>query len=225
MTIEVIKSAFGMAYERRFEMTFPYTQNTGNLTSLISQIGKNGVPDKLTTKDLPVWGFKSSNDRSILSVLRFIGFLDSSGAPTDLWREARTKPDVAVGKGVREGYKSLFQTFPDAERKDSEALTNFFKAKTDVGDAAIRMMVGTFKALAQYGDYSSKPSVAAAPAPSANSDTDMPVQSPLIATALPTSNAGVSVNLNIELALPADETGKVYDAFFKAMKKHLLDGS
>ena len=146
-------------------MSFPYTQNTGNLTNLITQIGKNGVPDKFTTKDLPVWGFKSSNDRSIVSVLKFIGFLDSSGSPTELWREARTKPSAATAKGVREGYKSLFQTFPDAERKDSEALTNFFKAKTDVGDAAIKMMVATFKALVQFGDFSGKPDISAAAPP------------------------------------------------------------
>ena len=203
-------------------MSFPYTQNTGNLTNLISQIGKNGVPEKFTTKDFPVWGYKSSNDRSIVSVLRFIGFLDSSGSPTELWREARTKPEAAAAKGVRDGYKALFQTFPDAERKDSEALTNFFKAKTEVGDAAIKQMVGTFKALAQYGDFSATSEVA--PSVAENVDTASIAQSP-IPSATIAGRSGVTVNLNIELALPADETGKVYDEFFKAMKKHLLDGS
>lgn len=204
-------------------MSFPYTQNTGNLTALIAQIGKNGVPDKFTTKDLPVWGFKSSNDRSIVSVLKFINFLDSSGVPTDLWRQARTKPDVAVAKGVRDGYKSLFQTFPDAERKDSEALTNFFKAKTDVGDAAIKQMVGTFKALAQFGNFSSSNSMSVDEAPATASEAVTPSIIPPVAVPSP-SGSGVTVNLNIELAVPADESGKVYEAFFKAMKKHLLDG-
>jgi hypothetical protein len=32
----------------------------------------------------------------------------------------------------------------------------------------------------------------------------------------------MTVNLNIELSLPADASRDVYDAFFKAMKKHLL---
>lgn len=201
---------------------FPYTQNTGNLISLISQIGKNGTPDKFTVKDLPIWGYKSSNDRSIVSVLKFIGFLDSSGAPTQLWRDARTKPEIAVASGMREGYKALFQTFPDADRKDAEALTNFFKAKTDNGEATIKMMVGTFKALAQFGDFTGAIDTAAENQPDSRPEQQATTGYSHALIKSP-SSSGVSVNLNIELALPADETGKVYEAFFKAMKKHLLN--
>lgn len=201
---------------------YPYTQNTGNLTSLITSIGKHGVPDRFTTKDLPVWGYKSSNDRSIVSVLKFIGFLDNSGAPSDLWRQARTEPGLATAAGVREGYKALFQTFPDAERKDSEALTNFFKAKTDVGDAVIKQMVGTFKALSQLGDFSSASEIEPA-VEVRETETATARVSPISAQVK--SPSGMTVNLNVELALPADESGKVYEAFFKAMKKHLLDGA
>lgn len=199
---------------------YPYTQNTGNLTSLILSIGKHGIPDKFTTKDLPIWGYKSSNDRSIVSVLKFIGFLDNAGTPSELWRSARTQPEKATAAGVREGYKALFQTFPDAERKDSEALTNFFKAKTDVGDAAIKQMVSTFKALAQYGDFEGASQIS----PVVDTTSIPPSPIPPQAVALSAGGGGMSVNLNIELSVPADETGKVYDAFFKAMKKHLLDG-
>lgn len=203
---------------------FPYTQNTGNLISLIGQIGKNGVPSKFGRQDLPVWGYKSSNDRSIISVLKFIGFLDGAGAPTQLWIEARAQPEIATAKGVRQGYQTLFQTFPDAERKDQEAITNFFKAKTTVGDAAIKMMVATFRALAQFGDFTGAgaevaSSSAEQPNPPATSN---PVD---VRRSVSTASSGMAVNLNIELALPADETGKVYEAFFAAMKKHLMHGS
>ena len=108
---------------------YPKTQNTGNLTALIKAIGSHGIPTKFTTKELPIWGFKSSNDRSIPNVLKFINFLDSSGSPTELWTMARTSPEKAAAAGVRTGYQALFQTFPDAERKDTEALTNFFKLR------------------------------------------------------------------------------------------------
>jgi len=123
---------------------------------------------------------------------------------------------------MREGYKALFQTFPDADRKDAEALTNFFKAKTDNGEATIKMMVGTFKALAQFGDFKSAADIGAV----GQSDSAPEQQASMghtHAVVKTASSSGVSVNLNIELALPADETGKVYEAFFKAMKKHLLN--
>lgn len=198
---------------------YPYTQNTGNLIDLIKSIGKNGIPDKFTTRELPIWGYKSSNDRSIIGVLRFIGFLDSSSTPTSLWRQARTEPEKAVAAGVRSGYKALFQMFPDADRKDAEALTNFFKAKTTVGDAAIKMMVATLKALTQYGDFASTSEVPTA-AEQKPDQVAQPIVTPIMRGS---SGGGMSVNLNIELSLPADETGKVYEAFFKAMKKHLID--
>lgn len=201
---------------------YPYTQNTGSLTGIIKAIGSHGVPDKFTTKELPVWGYKSSNDRSIISVLKFIGFIDSAGNPTQLWKDARTKPEEATAAGVRSGYNDLFKTFPNAHQKDGEALTNFFKAKTTVGDAAVKMMVATFRALAQYGDFEAAPSLvpqngSASSAPPAGQVT------PAVKQQIPSDN-GVTINLNIELSIPTDATGEVYDKFFAAMRKHIING-
>lgn len=201
---------------------YPYTQNTGSLISIIKAIGKHGVPDKFTTKELPIWGFKSSNDRSCVQVLKFIGFLDPSGAPTELWRDARAHPERAAAKGVRSGYAELFKMFPEAHRKDSEALVNFFKAKTSVGDSAIRQMVGTFKALAQFGDFDALQE----PADEGSKlDTGQGSQPTINLGGLRTghSSAGMTINLNIELVVPTDATGDVYEKFFAAMKKHLLE--
>jgi hypothetical protein len=200
---------------------YPYTQNTGSLIGVIKAIGPHGIPDKFTTKELPVWGFKSSNDRSVISVLKFIGFLDASGTPQPLWREARTKPAVAVARGVRTGYSDLFKTFPDAHRKDTEALTNFFKAKTSVGDAVIKMMVGTFKTLANYGDFEEGADEVSIPAGEVEA---IPMPPAPAAMSYPVANAsGLTVNLNIELTVPADPSGEAYEKFFAAMKKHLID--
>lgn len=200
---------------------YPYTQNTGSLIGIIKAIGSHGIPERFTTKELPVWGYKSSNDRPIVSVLKFIGFVDSSGVPTQLWKDARTKPEQAAAAGVRSGYNDLFKTFPNAHQKDGEALTNFFKAKTTVGDAAVKSMVSTFRALAQYGDFEA----AGEPGEDAASD-NAPVVShhtPQIKQSIPADN-GVTINLNIELSIPTDATGEVYDKFFAAMRKHIING-
>ncbi|HYD14571.1 MAG TPA: DUF5343 domain-containing protein [Allosphingosinicella sp.] len=200
---------------------YPSTQNTGTLTNVISAIGKHGFPAKFTTKDLPVWGYKSSHDRSVVGVLRFIGFLDSSGVPTDLWREARTDPALAVAKGTREAYSELFQTFPDAHRKDTESLTNFFKAKTTASEPNVKKMVGTFKALAQYGNFDGIETAS----PEGNTSAKVPrPETPIhnSQTKVPTDD-GLAVVMNIQLSLPGDASGEVYDKFFAAMRKHLFD--
>ena len=200
---------------------YPYTQNTGSLTGLIKAIGKHGVPAKFTVKELPIWGYKSSNDRSIVSVLKALGFLDGGGVPTDLWKEARTHPENATARGIRQCCADLFQTFPDANRKDSESLTNYFKAKTTVGDAVVKQIIGTFKALVAIANFDD-----ASPAPNGvHSAGDIPpVQVPMSIPAI-ASGSGMTVNLNIELALPVDASGDVYDKFFAAMKKYLINAA
>lgn len=199
---------------------FPYTQNVGNLIALIRAIGSHGIPDKFTAKELPIWGLKSSNDRSIIGVLKAIGFLDNASSPTELWREARTDASLAVGKGTRTAYPALFQMFPDADRKDAESLNNFFKAKTDVGDAVIKLMVSTFRALAQFGNFD----VADDETPSqATSKPEPPNSLAVAAPPISSSRNGLTVNLNIELSLPADASGEVYEAFFRSMKANLID--
>lgn len=205
---------------------YPYTQNVGSLVGVIKAIGSHGIPDKFSTRELPIWGYKSSNDRSIIGVLKHIGFIDQSGTPQQLWRDARTNPALAAAKGTRAGYAELFKTFPDAHRKDAEALTNFFKAKTSVGDAAIKQMVATFRALAQFGEFdgidaASPESVeptSAAPSNAASSNATSAVSRQI------SGAGGMTINLNVELVVPTDATGDVYDKFFAAMKKHLLDG-
>jgi Family of unknown function (DUF5343) len=202
---------------------FPYTQNVGNLIAVIKAIGSHGVPDKFTTKELPIWGFKSSNDRPIVGVLKQLGFVDGSGSPQQLWKDARTQPTVAVAQGLKARYAELFKTFPDAHRKDAESLKNFFKAKTTVGDAVVKQMVSTFQSLAQYADFESIPDSAETDAtPTIHAITESKV-APLVSQ-IPSAN-GVTINLNIELVVPTDATGEVYDKFFGAMKKHLLDAS
>lgn len=203
---------------------YPYTQNTGSLLNVIKAIGSHGVPAKFSTRELPIWGFKSSNDRSIPNVLKFIGFLDNGGAPQDGWKHARTDAPRAVALGVLAGYSELFQTFPNAHRKDSEALTNFFKAKTTVGDAVIKQMVNTFKALAQFGNFDdSEPSTASTPPRPDTGNPPPQAENQKTAEIPGHPAAGMTINLNIELSLPIDATGEVYDRFFLAMKKHILD--
>jgi hypothetical protein len=200
---------------------YPYTQNTGTLIGVIKQIGKNGIPPKFTVKEMPVWGYKSSNDRNVVGILRQLGFLDAAGVPSELWKEARAQPESAVAKGARGAYAELFQTFPDAHRKDSESLANFFKAKTSVGDAVIKQMVGTFKALAAYRDFER--------ATKLDSEDQVEVAKtgktlePTFVAATRVDQSGLTINLNIELSIPVDTTGDVYDKFFASMKKHLID--
>jgi hypothetical protein len=86
----------------------------------LEHIRTAGVPEKVTFKYVESVGFTSSNDRSIITILKFIGFISSSGVPTDVWRGYRPKNDQSkrvLASALRKAYSTLFTTYPDGLSK------------------------------------------------------------------------------------------------------------
>lgn len=109
-------------------MAFPYAQSPDKLVEFIKKIPSVGIPPKANYNFLKSLGFSSSNDRTFIPILKFIAFVDGSGSPTDLWKQARTDLPHAMAKGLQAGYGSLFHTYPNAHQQSNEALKNFFKS-------------------------------------------------------------------------------------------------
>ncbi len=116
--------------------------------------------------------------------------------------------------GIREAYSGLFATYDDASRKDDEALRDFFTSTTDVGEAAVSHMVGTFKALCELTDFGAPVGearvVGKTSVPGAGAEPATPV------------SQGVNIHINVQLTLPATKDSSIYDSLFESLKKHLL---
>lgn len=198
---------------------FPYTPNPANVARFFEHIQAAGVPGKVDSKYLESVEFSSSYDRPLPGVLKFLGFLDASGLPTDAWRTYKDKSQAprVMAQAIREAYSDLFRLFPDAYRKDEEALHNYFSAQTGLAKGTVGYMVRTFKALCDLADFQ-------APAPETlMKPTTAPAARPV--PVLPAERhepPGMTVNINIQLALPATEDASVYENLFAALKKHLL---
>lgn len=110
----------------------PYTPLTGKIREYFDKFQEVAVPEvKVNVEWLSSLGYKSGNDWYIIKVLKYIGFIDSSGMATDLWKQYKdpTRSKVVLAQGIRQGYKDLFSTYPDANRKDREALYAFLAPK------------------------------------------------------------------------------------------------
>jgi hypothetical protein len=197
---------------------FPYMTNPATMRRFLEKVQTLGVPSKVTITFLNSLGFKSTNDRPIIPALKFLGFLNGSGEPTETWQRYRQKSTAGavLAAAIRTGYADLFATYPDAERKDTEALRNYFSTHTKVGEASLNMIVRTFKTLCDAADFTGD-----APSPvepemrkPAGGKDHLPVK--------PLTQSGPAININIQLQLQATEDAKVYDNFFAAMKKHLF---
>ncbi len=194
---------------------FPYTLNTANLTRFLSHIQSASVPEKLNQQYLMKSGFRSSNDRNAISILKFIGFVDNSGKPTKSWMDYRntSKAKEVMANALRKSYADLFSMFPEANKRDNEALRNYFSAHVKAGDRVLAATVTTFKTLCSLSDFETL--------------TEIPgeIEKPLIEmpegkVSQGKKSIGIhTVNINIQLQLPATEDASVYEKLFDALKK------
>jgi len=198
--------------------SYPYVVVTGKIANLFSTIQTSGKPDKISLKWLESVGFKSTNDRQFLSMLKAIGFIDGSGQPTELWIRYRdtSQSKLAMTLALKTTYADLFKLYPNANEKDDEALRNFFRTASGCGEEPVKRMVTTFRALCALADLTS----------SVENLPPMGGQSPqpqfYTAPGKALTSQPIVININIELALPETKDKETYDNLFSSLKKHLL---
>ena len=191
----------------------PYTPLTGKIKEYFDKFQEVAVPEvKINAEWLGILGFKGGNDWYITKVLKYIGFIDSSGMATNLWREYKdpTRSRAALAQGIRQGYKNLFATYPDAHRKDKEALYAFFSSKTGLAKKTVDLMVTTFVNLCQLADFEKE--APPTPTPTFKGGEGLRLEKGMIP----------EIHINIQLHLPPTNDSTVYDSLFKSLKKHLL---
>jgi hypothetical protein len=197
---------------------YPYIQNTGKLREFLEKIPKMGVPPKITTRSLPTLGFKSTNDRPIISILKFINLLDSNGVPNQNYKDFRDskKAGIILAAELGTAYSELFELYPNACEKDDQSLRDFFAPTTDAGEQVVIQTVATFKVLCGYADFkpiSKEQKGEGEKEKSKEKGEEKP--KPPVAT-------GVTLNVNIQITLPVTDDASVYDKIFKAIKDNLV---
>lgn len=198
---------------------YPYVASPDKIPALFKKIGEIGIPKKFTNATLKSIGFTSSNDARLVNVVKFLGLTDQSGVPTPLWTEFRKHPKIAIAKAVRTAYSDLFEHYADANERDAEALRTYFSANSNLGSLAVGQMVQTFKAICRLGDFSDHKKLVPEPMQETSSLHGTSARQP---PKIMAGADGWTVNINIQLQLPADATAETYDRFFEAMRKHLI---
>jgi len=198
----------------------PYTPIPAKMKEYFTKFQEVGTPSKANSEWLKSIGFAGGNDWYIIKILRFIGFIDASNIPTELWKNYKdpTKAGAVLAQGIREGYKELFETYPDANRKDREALYAFFASKTGKAKKTVDCMVTTFTNLCQLADFKAE----APKIPLVSPKAAVP-EKPAVGTK-PEKGFISEMHINIQLHLPATNDSTVYDALFKSLRKNLLSG-
>lgn len=203
-----------MAYE------FPQVMTPEKFKKFLTELKDIGVPDSFDTKRLKSMGYTSSHDLKYASAIKFIGLVEDKkgGAPTELWKEMRSNFGAAIAKGTRQGYSDLFGQYPDAHKRDAEALTNYFAANSSASSDSLKRIVATFQTFCELGDFSDRGEEHGSASGSSPEAPELK-RSPSELNREPNAP---TININIQLQLPPDSTGEAYEKFFDAMKTKLF---
>lgn len=195
-----------------------YVQPTNRIPDLFNKIRDGQAPERFTQQLLKDWGFKSTADRTFISMLKALGFLTSDGKPTQRYNDYRdhSRSRAVMADALRETYADLFLIKQHPTAADKEAIEGKFKSFHNVSENVARLMTKTFMSLLTMADLKGSHSPSRLPEATATS----PDSNEADVTAV--RHAVTGLHYNIQIHLPATKDVEVYNAIFKSLREHLL---
>ncbi|NEW90275.1 hypothetical protein DU475_23850, partial [Rhodopseudomonas sp. WA056] len=199
---------------------FAYTTVPGKIKALLEKIRIVGIPSKVTVQWLKSVGFTSSNDKTLIGVLKQAGLIDTSGGPTATWTAYRgAKHKQVLGNAIRKGYADLYAVYSDAHLRSTTELDHVFSTSSSAGKQVIGKTVATFKALTDEAEFAieGEPTELVLETPHLH---EAPAQHPNARTAT-ASNGGPSLHIDVQIHISPEATSDQIDQIFASMAKHL----
>ncbi len=197
---------------------FCYTTVPGKVKTLLSKIREVGVPPKVTVQWLKTIGFTSSNDSSLIGVLKQIDFVDQGRVPTARWSQYRGANHKAVlGEAIRHGYEDLFEIYSDADQRSQTELSHVISQGSTGGKQVIVKTVSTFKSLTELADFATP--IDSRDDQSVEGTTAMPEARPAPSGGGQTSRP--SVHIDIQIHISPEATLEQIDKVFESMARHI----
>ncbi len=201
---------------------YPYSAVPRKLREVLLKIQSLGIPAKVNLKWLESIGYKSKNDRSMITVLKFIKFINAPGDPSELWKQYRgSDKEKVLARGIRESYSELFATYPDAFKRSSSELENFFGIYTTAGKQVIGKTVNTFRTLCELAKFDED---AVKPHERGESQEILSsgiIPQPAPVTQEPMTGSMPSVHIDVQIHISSDCSLGQIDQIFASMGKHL----
>lgn len=221
-------------------MTLPtsYLLTIKNVNAFFDSLITAKAPETFTQKFLESLGFKSTNDRLFIALLKALGFLDSNAAPTERYFRFldQSQSKVIMAEALEEAFSDLFAVNTKAYDLPIDEIKSKLRTLTQGknSDIVIGAMANTFQALAAYAEWKfpqkskeiKKPEEVVKEKP-AELTPEVPAGELLSVTPKypvrnPIDVPGTAFHYNIQIHLPESRDQSVYDAIFKSIRSHLF---
>ena len=206
----------------------PFMNGYGTTTKIFAKIKEAQTPDRFTQDFLSTkLGFPGGTAKPFIPLAKRIGFLESDGKPTDLYKGFRNHghSKAAMAAAIKKGYAQFYERNEYAHDLDKKKLEGLVVEITglEAGHATTRAIVGTLEALKAFADFN-KPQHLGAEAAESQTGTE---KAKLLND--PEANGGdsgeIKLNLSytINLVLPKTDDVAVFNAIFKSLRDNLLN--
>lgn len=203
--------------------SLPYLVSNKNVPAVFAAISAAKVPDTFTQSFLgQTLGLKASGDRPLIPLLRALDFIDTSGRPTQAYRELKnpTKAKGAIARAVRHAYSPLFEANEGAHQLNSDQLRGLI-AQVAGTDADMTKKIGyTFSALSKLGDFSESVSTDIEDDTKPEVETPTPIRGSTKASETTLGSAlRPEFHYNFQIHLPTNASEETYLNIFNALRK------
>jgi hypothetical protein len=212
-------------------LTNSYLVSVKNVRPFFDSLITAKAPENFTQKFIEGLGFKSTNDRLFISVLKGLGFLDENAVPTERYYKFldQSESKRILADAIEEAYDELFSVNKKANELEVSEVKNKLKTLTQgkYSDKVVSLMASTFKALSEYAAWDNRDKKEKKP-PTETSEDKKPDAESSNKTNIEAEDATVTFlqkpdfHYNIQIHLPDSRDESVYDAIFKSLKKHLF---
>ena len=201
------------------EPTFPYTTKPGSLRKLLQLIPNKPKPPKIDKNLIQSWGYKDTNDYSMVRVLKAIGMLSESNEPNELYIKFMDLQSggSALAEPVKKIYGPLFTASHSPYNESQETLKSFFHIHSGGGERCIKQQIETFKVLCEYTTFDKSISTPVNPAvtPLAGQQVVTPgVQAP--------QAGNPTVNINLHIHLPENKSRRDYECIIEDIGRYIF---
>ena len=200
-------------------LTGSWVQSPNRVATVLNKIRDGQAPSAVTQQLLKDWGFTSSSDRAFIPLLKSLGFLSSTGQPTQRYHDYRdhSQSKRVMAEALRDAYGDLFLIKEKPTKSDSAAITGKFKSFHNTSDDVAQRMAKTFFALLDLADLNA----GGVPPDSQVERTEEQAVEEFEGP--PKKSVGISgLHYNIQIHLPATKEVEVYNAIFKSLREHLI---
>lgn len=226
--------------------SFPYISGAGNIAAILGILRKN-FPAAVTADTVKKYQIASNNESYIINTLQFLGLLDSESKKTKVATEIFSLHEdesfqAELTKVVRNSYSELFELHgEDAWHLDKKKLIGYFRQADKTSEVIGTRQAAVFQILAiQCGKITAPSETAKQGVKSSTASITKPrgakqavkskVSSPEFSESDGKSdldkekNGAISLNVRIEINLPTGASAENYDAIFKSIREHIMNG-